>query len=556
MENRVRIFCKNTNTYQDFDAGITLLEAYKQMNVSLPHPLAGVKVNNVSRGLNYPCFKSKDVEFLDMADPSAMRSYVRSLCFVLSKAVADLFPDNTIFIEHPVSKGYYCELSGGRVLADTEVDRLRDRMKEIIAEDIPFETKEAQTDEVVDLFRSHKMEDKALLLETSGKVYATYNILGGHIDYYYGALLPSSGWIYLFGIEKYNGGLLLRIPNMGRPDELQPLVKQDKMMLAFHNTLKYLKTMGLENVGDLNRANKRGEIPTIVKVSEALQEREIVIMANEISKRFETGGARVVLISGPSSSGKTTFCKRLQIQLLANALHPISISLDDYYVNRVDTPLTETGEYDFESLYAIDLDMFRSDLDRLLKGAEIKLPTYDFTIGERVYRGNSIKMEENSVLIMEGIHALNPLLIPEIDPGLKYKIYASALTTISLDDHNWIPTTDNRLIRRIVRDRQFRNYTAQETISRWASVRKGEEEWIFPFQEEADAMFNSAMLYELAALKILAEPILSEVSPNEPEYSEAYRLLKFLSYFNPIDLDELSNTSLLREFIGGSSFRY
>ena len=556
MENRVRIFCKNTNTYQDFDAGITLLEAYKQMNVSLPHPLAGVKVNNVSRGLNYPCFKSKDVEFLDMADPSAMRSYVRSLCFVLSKAVADLFPDNTIFIEHPVSKGYYCELSGGRVLTDTEVDRLRNRMKEIIAEDIPFETKEAQTDEVVDLLRSHKMEDKALLLETSGKVYATYNILGGHIDYYYGALLPSSGWIYLFGIEKYNGGLLLRIPNMGRPDELQPLVKQDKMMLAFHNTLKYLKTMGLENVGDLNRANKRGEIPTIVKVSEALQEREIVIMANEIAKRFETGGARVVLISGPSSSGKTTFCKRLQIQLLANALHPISISLDDYYVNRVDTPLTETGEYDFESLYAIDLDMFRSDLDRLLKGAEIKLPTYDFTIGERVYRGNSIKMEENSVLIMEGIHALNPLLIPEIDPGLKYKIYASALTTISLDDHNWIPTTDNRLIRRIVRDRQFRNYTAQETISRWASVRKGEEEWIFPFQEEADAMFNSAMLYELAALKILAEPILSEVSPNEPEYSEAYRLLKFLSYFNPIDLDELSNTSLLREFIGGSSFRY
>jgi Uridine kinase len=556
MENKIRIFCKNTESYQEFKVGVSLLEVYEQMGVSLPFRLAGAKVNNKSEALTFQCFRSKDVEFLDMSDASGMRSYVRSLCFVLSKAVDDLFPDDIIYIEHPVSKGYYCELALNKTITEELVDRLRDRMSKIIAEDLPFDIRSAQTNEVVELFREHNMEDKALLLETSGKVYATYNVLGNHIDYYYGALLPSTKWIYLFDIEKYNGGLLLRIPSMDSPEKLQPLVKQDKMMAVFREMFAYQKAMNLSNVGDLNKANRQGDIPTLIKVSEALQERKIVKIADEIAERFKKGGARIVLISGPSSSGKTTFCKRLQIQLLANALNPLSISLDDYYVNRKDTPMTKEGEYDFESLYAIDLDLFNSDLKKLLRGEKIALPTFDFTIGERIYKGNTIQMTDNSVLIMEGIHALNPELIPQIDQSLTYKVYVSALTTISLDDHNWIPTTDNRLIRRIVRDHQFRNYSAQETIFRWKSVRKGEEEWIFPYQEEADAMFNSAMLYELAALRRTAEPILTEVSPNEPEYSEAYRLLKFLNYFNYIDVDELPNTSLLREFLGGSSFRY
>lgn len=556
MENKIQIYCKNTDTYREFKAGVTLLDIYHAMNVSLPHRLAGAKVNNKSQGLTFQCYNSKDVEFLDMSDMSAMRSYVRSLCFVLSKAVNDFFPKSKIFIEHPVSKGYYCDLCIEEKLTDEIVDKLRNRMQEIIREDHAFETHSGQTNEVVELFRSHNMEDKALLLETTGKVYATYNILDGHIDHYYGALLPSSKWVYLFGLEKYNGGLLLRVPNMENPEELQPFVKQDKMMTVFRELLTYQKAMNLTNAGELNRANKNGEIPTLVKVSEALQERKIAKIADEIAERYKNGGARVVLISGPSSSGKTTFCKRLQIQLIANTLHPISISMDDYYVNRVDTPLDEKGEYDFESPYAIDMDLFSADLARFLKGEEVALPTYDFTIGERVYRGNTIRLKKNSILILEGIHALNPLLTPDIAPEMTYKVYVSALTTISLDDHNWVPTTDNRLIRRIVRDHQFRNYSARETISRWKSVRQGEDKWIFPFQEEADAMFNSAMLYELAALRRSAEPILTEVSPNEPEYSEAYRLLKFLGYFNYIDVEELPNTSLLREFLGGSSFRY
>jgi uridine kinase len=429
-------------------------------------------------------------------------------------------------------------------------------MQEIINMDLPFESYTARTEEVVGLFRKLGMEDKALLLETGGNTYGSYNKLGDHVDYYYGALLPSTKWIYLFGLEKHDNGLLLRIPDPNRPDSLQAFVRQEKMMNVFQELFSYQKAVQMTTVGELNRANQKGEIPNLVKVSEALQERKIAAIADEITARFCNDGVRVVLISGPSSSGKTTFCKRLQIELMANTLRPISISLDDYYVNRVDTPLDEKGEYDYESLYAIDLDLFNSDLKKILAGEEVALPTYDFVIGERVYKGNSIRLESNSVLVMEGIHALNPLLLPEIDTYLKYKIYVSALTTISLDRHNWISTADNRLIRRIVRDFQFRNYSAKETIGRWQSVRKGEDKWIFPFQEEADVMFNSAMLYELAALRRLAEPILTSVSPCDAEFAEAYRLLKFLRYFNYIDVDELPNTSLLREFVGGSSFRY
>jgi len=555
MNNLIRIYCKNTNTYQDFEAGISLLEIYEALKIELPHPLASARVNNISRSLTYQCYSPKDIEFIDISDPSGMRSYVRSLCCILSKAVSDLFPQGKIYFEHPVSKGYYCDLDISEEVTLEVAENLKNRMMEIIREDLPFESYSGHTEDVVELFRNNNMEDKVLLLESIGKIYCRYNVLGGHIDYYYGALLPSTLFVYLFGLEKYENGLLLRVPNMQKPYELQPLVRQDKMMSVFREFLTYQKAIQMRNVGDLNLANNEGKISDFVKVSEALQERKIADIADEITQRFQNG-SRIILISGPSSSGKTTFCKRLQIELMVNTLRPISISLDDYYVNRIDTPLDGKGEYDFESLYAIDLKLLNKDLKKILNGEEVALPTYDFTRGERLYKGNTIKMEENSVLVMEGIHALNPSLLMEIDPSITYKIYVSALTTISLDDHNWIPTTDNRLLRRIVRDYQFRNYSAKETIARWSSVRRGEDHWIFPYQEEADAMFNSAMIYEFAALRRLAEPILSQVSPIDYEYSEAYRLLKFLNYFKYIDIDELPNTSLLREFLGGSSFSY
>ncbi|MCL1933039.1 MAG: nucleoside kinase [Candidatus Azobacteroides sp.] len=555
MNNLIRIYCKNTNTYRDFEAGITLLEIFEALKIELPHPLAGVRVNNISRSLIYRCYSPNDIEFIDIADPSGMRSYVRSLCCILSKAVSDLFPQGKIYFEHPVSKGYYCDLDISAEITSEVAENLKKRVLEIIREDLPFESHSGHTKDVVDLFRNNNMEDKALLLESIGKIYSRYNVLGDHIDYYYGALLPSTRFIYLFDLEKYGRGLLLRVPNMQKPDELQPLVRQDKMMAVFGEFLTYQKAIQMRNVGDLNLANHRGNISDVVKISEALQERKISRISDEIARRFQNG-VRVILISGPSSSGKTTFCKRLQIELMVNTLRPISISLDNYYLNRSDTPLDENGAYDFESLYAIDLKTFNEDLKRILNGEEVALPTYDFTRGERVYKGNTIRMHENSVLVMEGIHALNPLLLPDISPAILYKVYVSALTTISLDDHNWIPTTDNRMLRRIIRDYQFRNYSAKETIARWPSVRRGEDHWIFPYQEEADAMFNSAMIYEFAALRRSAEPILSQVSPIDPEYSEAYRLLKFLNYFQYIDVNELPNTSLLREFLGGSSFRY
>jgi uridine kinase len=555
MSNKIKIYCKNNKKYEEFDVGTSLLDIYDKMGVQSLYKPTCAKVNNKTESLKYLCYKSKDIEFIGIDDPSGMRTYVRSLCFILAKTVHDLFPERKLYIEHSLSKGYYCELELGRSITEEDVSAIKKRMQEIIDVDFPFQTFEEQTPKVIDLFRKNAMEDKALLLETVGDVYSKYNCLDDYIDDFYGCLLPGTRWIYLFDIVKYNGGLLLRVPNPNTPDELQPCVKQEKMMAVFRFLKQYQRTMGRTNVAALNLDIRKGEISTIVKVAEILQERRIGKIADEIRRKFDEG-VRVVLIAGPSSSGKTTFCKRLQIQLLANAILPVGISLDDYYVNRVDTPLDKNGEYDYETIYAIDLPKFNEDLQKIISGERVALPTYDFLKGERVYKGNSIQLGKNSVLVMEGIHAMNPVLIPSIPPEITYKIYVSALTSISLDDHNCISTTDNRLIRRIVRDFQFRGYSAKETISRWPSVREGEDKWIFPYQENADAMFNSAMLYELAALRKIAEPILKEVTQIDSEFSDAHRLLKFLHYFNYVDKDELPNTSLLREFVGGSIFIY
>ena len=551
----ITVYCKNNQKYYEFEAGISVLEIYNQIDFKTPYLLTCCKVDNKNENLNFRCYRSKDIEFLDITNPSGLRTYVRTLCFILSKAVNDCFPGSQIYIEHPLSKGYYCLLEIGRPVTEQDVDVLKKRIWEIIDADYPIEKHREQTDKVVEMFREKGKEDKARLFETSGQVYSVYHTLDNYTDFYNGALLPSTNYIYMFELTKYYDGVLLRIPSRENPRELQSLIKQEKMMNVYKDEIEFLRVWGLVNVGDLNKAEEKGDIGLLIKVAEALQEKQIARIAATIAQKY-TEGVRVVLIAGPSSSGKTTFCKRLQVQMMTNKIKPIAISLDDYYVNRVDTPLAPDGDYDYESLYAIDLKTFNEDLAKILNGEEIALPTYNFVTGTRVYRGNTIKMEENTVLVMEGIHALNPELLPQIDPATTFKIYVSALTSISLDNHNWIPTTDNRMIRRIVRDYQFRHYSAKQTIARWESVRHGEEKWIFPYQENADEMFNSAMLYELAALRRFAEPILSQVMPSDPEYSEAYRLLKFLRFFKYIDINELSSTSLLREFLGGSSFRY
>lgn len=428
-------------------------------------------------------------------------------------------------------------------------------MDEIIKANLPFRLKNSRTKEAAALFRSLGMDDKALLVETAGMPYTSYYELDGNVNYFYGCLVPSTGFIHLFDIVPYFDGVLLRVPSRNNPMELEPVINQDKMFDVFKEHLTLQRTLDMNYVGDLNMATRKGHTSDVVKVSEAMQEKSISKIAEKIAAKYRDG-VRLVLISGPSSSGKTTLCKRLAIQLLTNLLHPVSISLDDYFMNREDTPLDEHGEYDFESLHALDLPYFNSDLQKILEGREVELPTFNFETGLRMYKGKKLKIGSNSILVIEGIHALNPELTAMIEDKYKYKIYVSALTTISLDSHNWIPTTDNRLLRRIVRDYRFRGYSAKDTIARWASVRKGEDKWIFPYQENADDMFNSAMLYELAALRKFAEPILMEVMEDDPEYAEAFRLLRFLRYFNYIPDEELPATSLLREFLGGSSFLY
>lgn len=553
----LQIYCKNNKETREFPEGTSLIEIYNQLGLNMPYGPVSAKVNNKVENLNFRVYYNKDIEYLDITSASGMRTYVRSLCFILVKAVDDLYPCGTISLEHPVSKGYFCKLHIDRTIGLDDVSRIKKRMQEIINEDLPITRYEQRTEDVIKIFQERGMTDKVKLLSTSGQLYSFYYKLGDTLDCYYSSLVPSTGYIKKFDIVKYYDGLLLQIPNKNNPDKIEELIKQEKMLEVFQEHHRWNGILGISTVGDFNIACNEGHAIDLINVSEALQERKIVKIADEISAR-QTGENRIkiILISGPSSSGKTTFSKRLSIQLMTNGLKPYPISLDDYFVNRDNTPLDENGNHDFESLYAVDLPFFKKQLDTLLEGGEVELPKFNFSSGMRESSGIKFRLEDNMILILEGIHALNPELTPNIPAENKYKIYVSALTTILLDKHNYIPTTDNRLLRRIIRDSKYRGSSAESTIARWPSVRAGEEKWIFPYQENADAMFNSALLFELAVIKDHIEPILRKVPNNCPEYSEAHRLLHFLSYFVSIQDTELPPTSLLREFLGGSSFVY
>lgn len=553
----LQIYCKNNNSTREFPEGSSLLDIYNGFNLAMPYGPVSAKVNNKVESLDFRVYYNKDIEFLDITSSSGMRTYVRSLFFILVKAVEELYPQGSISLEHPISKGYFCKLHIDRTIGLDDVQRIKQKMQEIIAADIPYTRTESHTEEVVRLFEKRGMMDKARLLDTYGQLYSYYYQLGDTVDCYYSSLVPSTGYIRLFDIVKYYDGLLLRIPSRENPTKLEEVVKQEKMLEVFQEYHRWNQILGISTVGDLNVACNHGHATDLINVSEALQEKKIAQIADEIIHRNQDGQrVKLVLISGPSSSGKTTFSKRLSIQLMTNGLKPYPISLDDYFVNRNDTPLDENGKHDFESLYAVDLPFFEEQLTTLLNGGEVELPRYNFTTGKREMSGKKLRIDEHMILIIEGIHALNPALTPHIPNENKYKVYVSALTTILLDNHNYIPTTDNRLLRRIIRDYKYRNYSAEETIARWPSVRAGEEKWIFPYQENADAMFNSALLFELAVLKDYVEPVLRKVPNRCPEYSEAHRLLRFLNYFVSVQDKELPPTSLLREFLGGSSFQY
>ena len=558
----LQIRCINTHTTKSFPEGTSLLDVYQEFqdDIKLPYPVVSAKVNNVSQGLKFRLFQNRDVEFLDAREGSGHRVYVRSLCFVLYKATQDLFPGSKLFIEHSLSRGFYCNFKpkDGRQVTDEMVERIRGRMQEIIDLDMPFRRTEATNEETIRVFTDRGFSDKVKLLETSGQIYSDYYTLGDTVDYYYGPLVPSAGYLKVWGLERYEEGLLLRVPDWNNPTKLAEKVDQPKTFEMFAEKTRWDIIMRLSNAGDVNKAIMRGHASELIQVSEALQEKKIVQIAEEIDRRFhrKKNPVRLVLITGPSSSGKSTFCKRLSVQLLACGLRPISFSTDDYFVNRVDTPKLPNGDYDFDNVETVDHKLLGEHLSRLMKGETVEVPEYNFVTGKREWNGKRLRLSGDTVLIIEGIHALNPLLTKGVSDSLKYKVYISALTSISLDDHNWIPVRDNRLLRRIIRDYNKGAFTAQQTIAQWKNVCEAEEQWIFPYQETADVMFNSALNIEFAVLRIHAELILASVPRNCPEYAEAHRLLKFIHYFLPISDKEIPPTSIMREFVGGSSFKY
>ena len=564
MESTITVYCKNTHSYHEVPRGISLIELKDLLGIQLPYPIIAAHVNYKVENLDFLLYKPKDVEFLDASSPSGMRVYVRTLNMVLACAVNELYPEMDLRVEHPISKGYYCTLQWHQnkeevpedekqppVVTKEMVLAIKERMQQIVAEDRPIYEEEKQTKVVMQMF-AEKYNNESSIFETLGNPYCRYFRMGDFIDYYSNVLLPSSGYITLFDIVPFKDGMLVRIPNRKNPLILEDSIQQEKMFSIFQEYNRWNKLLHINNVSDFNVACNAKKSFEMIKLAEALHEKKIAQIADAIAEKRP----KIVFISGPSSSGKTTFSKRLQIQLLVDGIKPEVLSMDDYFVNRVDTPRDENGQLDFETVNAVDLPFFRQQMHDLLDGKEIDLPTFDFTIGERVFKGRKLKLQKDSVLVIEGLHALNPCVLPDVDKSLTFKIFVSALTTINIDNHNWIPTTDIRLLRRIVRDYKYRNFSARETIARCPSVIRGEQKWVYPFQEEADVMFNSALIFEFAVLKRHAEPILAEVPKFCEEYTEAHRLIKFLQYFVPVPEKEIPPTSFLREFVGGSSFRY
>ena len=553
MKQTVKIRCKNNGETKEIAIGSTLKEAYEAFGLSMEFGPINATVNNRTEGLNYRLYHNKDVEYFDLHSATGERCYMRTLFFVLCKSVHDLYPDSKVVIDIPVSNGYYCNLMLGHDVTETDVTRIRERMRQLIDAKLPIRRYEVPTEEAVRIFSSRGDKAKAKLLRGTGKLYTTYYEIDDYVDNFYGSLLINTSQLTLFGLEKYFDGALLRLPSRQNPAELGALIRQDKMFDIFKEQHRWNRILGVSTVGDFNEAVRSGQTTGLINVSEALQEKKIASIAEQIAHRQ---GTRVVLIAGPSSSGKTTFCKRLSIQLVTCGIKPIQISLDDYFVDRHLTPKDENGEYDYESVHALNIPLLNEQLQQLFEGKTIELPKYNFQTGKSEKSGKRLQLDDNQVLVLEGIHALNPELTAQIPQEQKFHIYISALTTILLDDHNYIRTTDNRLLRRIIRDYKYRGVNAQETIHRWPSVRAGENKWIFPYQENADVMFNTAMLFELAVIKQQAEPLLDLVPENCPEYAEAYRLRTFLDYIQPIPNRALPPTSLLREFLGGSSFKY
>ena len=553
MNPKVKVRCRNNGTKIEAETGSSLHDVYELSGLKMEHGPIVAKVNNKVEGMGFRLYRNKDVEFLDLTSPSGMRTYTRTLFFILCKSVHDLYPDGSVVIDIPVSNGYYCNLKLGRAVTQHDVDALRRRMQEIIDADRPIHRREVPTDEAIKLFKGVGAHSKVTLLETLGTLYTIYYDLDGFVDYFYGALMQNTGAVKLFGLEPYYDGLLLRIPSTKDPSVLGEMTRQDKMFEVFQEHHRWQDIVKIGTVGEFNRAVQRGFASDIINVSEALQEKKIAQIGDMIAERK---GVRMVLIAGPSSSGKTTTCKRLSIQLMTHGIRPVQISLDDYFVDRERTPRDEKGDYDYECIHALDIDLINEQFNALFRGEEVELPRYNFQTGKSEKSGQKLQIGEHEILVVEGIHALNPELTAHIPEEQKFRVYASALTTILLDTHNYIPTTDNRLLRRIIRDVKYRGCSAQDTIKRWPSVRAGENKWIFPFQENADAMFNTAMIYELAVIRTQAEPALEQVPENCEEYAEAYRLRKFLRYFEPVSFDTLPPTSLLREFLGGSSFEY
>ncbi len=552
----LKIYCKNTGTSKEFQEGVTLAEVLPHFDFERPYDILCAKVNFVTQGMKYRAFNNRDVEFLDYRSYAGRSAYCRSLCFLLSKAAHDIYPESTIKMRRPISKGYYCDLQKGTPVTSEDVDRIRERMKEIVAADSAFKRMEVRTDDAIELFRSLGYDDKVKLLETSGQTYIRYHTLEGTPDYYYDALVPSAGYLKVWDLSPYQDGMLLRVPDRHAPEKLTVFEPQPKTFEVFRESLQWNAIMNLDNVGDVNHAVEKGCAGVLIQVAEALQEKKIVQIAEEIEKRYRCGALRLVLITGPSSSGKTTVTKKLSIQLMACGLRPVSVSTDDYFVNRVDTPLLPDGSYDFDNFDTVDHEAMQADLEKLLAGEEVQVPEYNFVTGIREYNGKTLKLSPGTVLLVEGIHALNPALTNRIADASKFKIFINTIVSISLDNHNCIPTSDNRLLRRIVRDYNKGAFSARESIRNWPNVRRSEVKWIYPYQETADVLFNSAYLVEFAVFRLSAERILATVPRNCPEYSEASRLLKFLSYFIPVSDRQIPPTSMLREFVGGSSFTY